>query len=237
MTGMIDNLIRGARQFLTPDMGLIALPVIAVGIAIIVLRVMGKARGLAMLAGIGLLAVAVWVARRNATVLPAIEAPVIDQEKSAFDARFEEARLRPLYEVEVTDTKSGRFTIIRHAIRTDRLEPPDSESEYLVQTFYECSVSNPVRAQCDARIITVYDKQMRVVGKPARSSQRFKFDLRSDESRRFDVAQLGDDLADGTLTLPWEGHSIDERFLELKLYLAEQKRRAADYIKRTKPKG
>ena len=235
---MIDQLIGVVREFLTPNVGVIALVVLAAGIAIaIAIRVMSKVGSVLVFVGIGVLVVVSWAGRRFVTTPSWIVSAKIDQEKSAFEKRYEETRLHPLYEVEVTDEGAGRFTIVRYEIRRDRLEEIDSEHDYLVKTAYKCHISNPVHARCDTKTITAYDKRMCIIGRPAQSSGRYSFDLRSDESYGFDKLHLVDDLVDGTLALPWHDQSIDAHFRELKRYLAEQKRRAADYVRRITDEG
>src|SRR5262249_11805370 len=145
----------------------------------------------------GVITVAGWAAIRSGMLEPARRDSPEYREKAALDARFEEAKKRPLYEIEVPDQGRREFRITIHEIRKDYLVT----SVYEGQIAYTGELARSVGGRLDRLIISVRDKDMNRIGKPCTLAIAVVMPLPLDADNRLNTQELAAELALGEIEI------------------------------------
>jgi hypothetical protein len=244
MTGMIDDLIGGPWEFLTSNLvGLVVL-LIAGGIAIgIVLSLAERFGGARVAIGAGALAAVAGAAWWYVAAPSSIEAREKDREKSAFDMLYEEARVRPGYELVKKPGEYPRYNDILLTVR-------ESRNDYLVTSVYEgffgrCPEPYHTGFVLERHTITIQDRNMQPFGRPEiykmlwikdRSLAGIDFERR-DATGGYDFQPLIDGLSTGTITIDGHDQRIDDHLRAIRQFQERKSRYEAEYARRTRQGG
>lgn len=176
------------------------------------------------------LAVKVNAANHRAATAEAViehrDAPKVSA-KAAFDERFAETQLHPVYEVTQTPQQKRTFTITVH----------ESIKDYLVTSLYQCDFdSRQDHATGNVRqmTITAYDKDMKRVGKPRTLPRIVEFLVKA-ENGKLDTQELASDLADREVELSSHDEIVRNYIASLEEHLSELQRRRVGHIESSPP--
>jgi hypothetical protein len=193
---------------------------------------------IAAIVGIGVIAAAGWAIGSGGVELARRYSPK-DPEKAAFDACFEEARVRPGFELAKKPGVYPHYNDIRLTVR-------ESRNDYLVTSVYGGFFgiySEPYNTGfvLETHTITIQDRNMQPFGRTETYKMRWiKYrvlagvDLdRKGADGDTDFQPLIDGLSTGTITIDDHDDRIDNHLRAIRQFQDKKNRYEAEYAKRT----